>query len=45
MCTTVDVGPHIEFPYTMGWEHYDVLICHNTKRPLPQLWPRLKVWN
>ena len=45
MCTTVDVGPHIEFPYTMGWEHYDVLICHNTKRPLSQVWPRLKVWN
>jgi Dolichyl-phosphate-mannose-protein mannosyltransferase len=45
MCTTVDIGPRIEFPYTMGWEHYNILICHNTKRPLPEIWPRLKVWN
>jgi len=45
VCGSVDVGPRIEFPYTMGWEHYNVLICRDTKNPLPELWPRLKVWN
>jgi hypothetical protein len=29
----------------MGWEHYDILVCHNFKMPLSQAWPKLKVWN
>jgi len=45
MCSTVQVGPRIEFPYTMGWEHYNILICENTKKPLAEIWPRLKVWD
>jgi len=45
VCSTVQVGPRIEFPYTMGWEHYNILLCENTKQPLPELWPRLKVWD
>ena len=44
-CGTVETGPRIEFPYTMGWEHYDILICRDFKLPLTQAWPRLKVWN
>jgi hypothetical protein len=44
-CGTVEKGPKIEFPYTMGWEHYNILICENFKEPLSQAWPRLKVWN
>ena len=45
LCSSVEVGPRIEFPYTMGWEHYNILICQNTKKPLSELWPRLKFWN
>lgn len=45
MCSHVEVGPRIQFPYTMGWEHYNILICQNTKEPLAEIWPRLKVWN
>ena len=45
LCNTVEVGPRIEFPYTMSWEHYNILICQNTKKLLPDLWPRLKFWN
>jgi hypothetical protein len=44
-CGTVDVGPRIEPPLGMGWEHYNILVCHNFKEPLQQAWPKLKVWN
>jgi hypothetical protein len=44
-CGSVDVGPRNAPYYGMGWEQYDVLICHDFKMPLSQAWPRLKVWN
>lgn len=44
-CSNVVVGPRIEFPYTMGWEHYNILICRGSKKPLAEIWPRLKFWN
>jgi hypothetical protein len=44
-CGSVDVGPKIAPPLGMGWEHYDVLLCHNFKVPLSQAWPKLKTWN
>jgi Dolichyl-phosphate-mannose-protein mannosyltransferase len=44
-CGRVDVGPRNDPPLGMGWEHYNILICHDFKVPLLQAWPRLKVWN
>jgi len=44
-CESVDVGPRNAPYYGMGWEHYDILVCHNAKMPLAQAWPKLKVWN
>ncbi len=44
-CGSVDVGPKIAPPLGMGWEHYDVLVCHNFTVPLSQAWPKLKTWN
>ncbi len=44
-CGSVDVGPKIAPPLGMGWEHYDVLLCHNFRVPLPQAWAKLKTWN
>ncbi len=44
-CQTVEEGPRIEFPYTMGWEHYTILICHGLKKPMAEAWPHFKVWN
>jgi hypothetical protein len=29
----------------MGEEHYTILLCRGMKKPLPELWPRLKHWN
>ena len=44
-CRSVDVGPRNEPSFGMGWEHYNILVCHNFKIPLPQAWPILKTWN
>lgn len=44
-CRSVDVGPRNEPFYGMGWEHYNILICHDFRIPLSQAWPKLKTWN
>jgi Dolichyl-phosphate-mannose-protein mannosyltransferase len=44
-CGSVDVGPRNEPPLSMGWEHYDILVCHNFRPTLQQAWPQLKFWN
>jgi hypothetical protein len=44
-CGSVDVGPRNDPPLGMGWEHYNILVCHNFHPPLAQAWPRLKNWN
>jgi hypothetical protein len=44
-CTNVEEGPKIEYPNTMGWERYTILICHGLKKPLAEAWPHFKVWD
>jgi hypothetical protein len=44
-CQNVEEGPKIDEPYTMGWEHYTILICHGLKRPMAEAWPHFKTWN
>jgi hypothetical protein len=44
-CGSVDVGPRNEPPLGMGWEHYNILVCHNFRVPLSEAWPKLKFWN
>lgn len=44
-CQDVQIGPKLDPEYGMGEEHYTILICHGLKKPLAELWPRLKVWN
>ena len=44
-CGSVDVGPRNDPPFGMGWEHYNILVCHNFKEPLPRAWSKLKTWN
>jgi hypothetical protein len=36
---------HVEHPYSMPYQHFDVFYCRGMKPPLPELWPRLKRWN
>jgi hypothetical protein len=44
-CGSVEKGPRVAPYYGMGWEHYDILVCHNFKVPLSQAWPKLKTWD
>ena len=44
-CQSVEEGPKIAYPYTMGLEHYTILICHGLKKPLAEAWPHFKVWD
>jgi 4-amino-4-deoxy-L-arabinose transferase-like glycosyltransferase len=44
-CGSVEHGPRNAPYWGMGWEHYDILICHNLKVPLAEAWPHFKVWN
>ncbi len=44
-CQSVQTGPSLNNPYAMQEEHYTILICHGSKIPLAEAWPRLKVWN
>jgi len=44
-CWSVDKGPRLDPPYAMDEERYTVLICHGFRKPLAELWPRLKHWN
>nr|HEV7955068.1 glycosyltransferase family 39 protein [Candidatus Acidoferrales bacterium] len=45
LCGSVDVGPRNDPYYGMGWERYDILVCHNLKTPLSEEWPKFKFWN
>jgi hypothetical protein len=44
-CQSVEEGPRVGHPYSMGWEHYNILICHGLKKPMAEAWPRFKFWN
>jgi 4-amino-4-deoxy-L-arabinose transferase-like glycosyltransferase len=44
-CDSVQAGPKLDPYYGMGEEHYTIIVCHGLKKPLPQVWPRFKVWN
>ena len=50
----LEVGDHFQsleqvgrvgHPYAMAEEHYPILVGRGLKRPLREVWPRLKVWN
>ena len=44
-CQNVEEGPKVDYPYTMSWEHYTILICHGLKKPLAEAWSHFKVWD
>src|SRR5580704_1024778 len=44
-CQSVETGPTLNHPYAMQEQHYTILVCRNSKIPLADAWPRLKVWN
>jgi hypothetical protein len=44
-CNDYRIGPTLDPPFAMGEEHYTVLHCLGLKKPLPEVWDRLKHWN
>jgi hypothetical protein len=44
-CENVQEGPKLAPYYGMAEEHYTILVCQGLKKPLPEVWPRFKVWN
>jgi len=36
---------HVEHPYSMPYQHFDVFYCRGMHPPLAELWPRLRRWN
>lgn len=44
-CESVQIGPTLSPQYGMQEEHFTILVCRNSKMPLSEAWPLLKVWN
>lgn len=43
--TGVRKAGHVYDPYSMPYNHFDIYYCSGMRRPLPELWPRVKKWN
>jgi len=41
----VEKAGHVEHPYSMPYQHFDVFYCSGMKMPMSELWPRIKKWN
>ena len=35
---------HVDHPYSMPYNHFDVFYCQGIKLPLAELWPKIKHW-
>ncbi len=42
---SVQYAGHVEHPYSMPYNHFDVYYCQGMHPPLAALWPQLKRWN
>lgn len=36
---------HVDNPYSMPFEHFDIYYCQGLKRPLSEVWPQVKRWS
>jgi hypothetical protein len=43
--TRVEKVAHVEHPYSMPYQHFDVFYCRGLKVPMTELWPKVKRWN
>jgi len=42
---SVQKAGHVDHPYSMPYQHFDVFYCRGMHEPLTQLWPHVKRWN
>lgn len=44
-CESIEEKTEINFAYAESDEKYKILVCRDTKKPLPGIWQSLKHWN
>ena len=44
-CNSVEEKTEVNFAYSESDEQYKILVCRETKKPLPEIWQSLKHWN
>ena len=42
---SVEKVAHVEHPYSMPYQHFDIFYCRGLKWPLQAIWPKLKNWD
>jgi hypothetical protein len=42
---TVRKAAHVDHPYSMPYQHFDVFYCTGLRLPMAQLWPHVKNWD
>jgi len=43
--TSVQLVAHVEHPYSMPYEHFDIYYCRGLRQPLKEIWPQVKNWD
>ncbi len=43
--TSVEKVAHVDHPYSMPYQHFDVYYCRGLRGSLAQLWPKVKNWD
>lgn len=44
-CESVEEKTEVNHPLSPSYEKYKIIICRQTKKPLPEIWNSLKHWN
>lgn len=44
-CESIEEKTEVNHPYAQGYEKYRIIVCRQTKKPLPEIWQSLKFWN
>jgi hypothetical protein len=44
-CESVEEKTEVNHPYSPSYEKYKIIVCRQTKQPLPEVWSKLKFWN
>lgn len=45
LCESVEEKTETNHPYSPSYEKYKILVCRKTRKPLPEIWRKLKHWN
>ena len=43
-CNSVEEKTEVNFAYSESYEQYKIIVCRDTKKPLPEIWQSLKRW-